>query len=202
MIMLNLNLTLFLSLIYASGIAILYFSKARMNNIENRIYKFLIVINLIGLCAQILCNFLCVYQDHIPKYILNTVLAIFTTYFIAWVNTMLDYVFAITFPKQRKIIWTNIKFTVAECLIVMFLPFKLYSDPVNQVYYTYGLPVNLAFVLSGIIILLMFLLIVIRIKHVNKKKILPIILFIGFGIIAAIIQKNNPQILIIAPAES
>jgi signal transduction histidine kinase len=84
----------------------------------------------------------------------------------------------------------------------MFLPFKLYSDPVNQVYYTYGLPVDIAFILSGIIIFIMFFLIMIRIKHVDKKKILPIFLFIIFGVIAAVIQSNNPQILIIAPAET
>lgn len=202
MITSNLTLALILSLLYAVGLAVLYFSKARMDNIENRIYKFLIVINLVGLCIQILCNYLCIHQDSIPSFITNTVLAIFTTYFTAWVNTMLDYVFAIAFPKNRKIIWINIVLTVIECLLVMFLPFKLYSDKINNIYYTYGMAVNLSFILSGIIIGLMIILMLFRIKYIKIKKILPIVLFIIFGIIAATIQHYNPHVLIIAPAET
>ena len=45
------------SLVFISLVAIMYFSKPHIKTVENRIYKDLIICNIIGLVLEILCYF-------------------------------------------------------------------------------------------------------------------------------------------------
>ncbi len=202
MIVSKLSFLLYFSLIYIVGLVILYLSKTRMNNLENRVYKWLLGLNLLGIILQIFCDLVSKYYDKIPHIISSIVLSLFLAYFIAWVNTMLDYLLAIAYPNKRKIIWTNIVLTVIEGIIVLFLPYKLYANDIAGVYYTYGLAIDVTFALSGIIMAIMFIILIINVKTIKKTKLIPILLFLTFGILAAIIQKNNPELIIIAPVET
>lgn len=198
----NLSYLLYFSLLYICGLSILYYSKMRINNIENRIYKWLLGLNLAGIILQICCDFVSAYYEIVPIIISELTLRLYLAYFIAWINTMLDYLLAIIFIKKRKIIWINILFTIIECLIVIILPFNLFRDVKNKIYYTFGTAINMTFTLSGILIVIMLILIIFNIKKIRNGKIIPIFLFMIFGMIAVIIQKYNPSLIIIAPMET
>lgn len=202
MIVSNLTSLLYFSLLYIVGLSFLYFSKARMKNLENRIYKFLLVLNVFGIILQIGCDYVSVYYDILPIVFSSWILKLYLAYFVAWLNTILDYVLSLVFFGKRKVIWFNIVLTVVESIIVMILPFNLFIDSHRQVYYSYGVAINATFVISGILMVLMFLLIITNIRKISKKKVAPIFLLMFFGIIAAIIQKNNPSAIIIAPMET
>lgn len=202
MITSNLTFLLLFSLLYAIGLSVIYFSKTRINNMENRIYKFLIIINIIGLILQLACDFVSMHYNQIPNIISILILKIFLVYFIAWINTMLDYTISIVFLKRKKIIWINIFLTIVESLIAIILPLELFRNVTDKIYYTYGSSVQYAFNISGILMIVMFIIIILNIKKLKKKKIVPILLFMFFGIMAAVIQKNNPAIIIIVPAET
>ncbi len=202
MITSNLTFLLLFSLLYAIGLSVIYFSKTRINNMENRIYKFLIIINIIGLILQLACDFVSMHYNQIPNIISILILKIFLVYFIAWINTMLDYTISIVFLKRKKIIWINIFLTIVESLIAIILPLELFRNVTDKIYYTYGSSVQYAFNISGILMIVMFIIIILNIKKLKKKKIVPILLFMFFGIMAAVIQKNNPVIIIIVPAET
>ena len=198
----NLTFLLYFSLLYICGISFVYFSKIRINNIENRIYKFLLTLNILGIVLQIGCDYVSKNYDTIPIIFSNIILKLYLAYFIAWINTIFDYLLALIVPNNRKIVWVNIIFTVIEVIIVILLPFGLFRDVSNKVYYTYGIAINMTFIISAILLILMFILLVLNIKKLNKKKIAPIFMFMFFGIIATIIQQNEPSIIIIAPMET
>lgn len=202
MIVSNLTFLLYFSLLYIVGLSFLYFSKARMKNIENRIYKFLLVLNILGIILQIGCDYVSVYYDVLPTILSSWILKMYLAYFVAWLNTILDYVLSLAFPGKRKIIWLNIVLTVIQSIIVMILPFDLFRDNIRQIYYTYGTAINVTFMISGILMVVMFLLIITNIKKISKKKVAPIFLLMFFGIVAASIQQNNPSAIIIAPMET
>lgn len=202
MIVSNLTFLLYFSLLYIVGLSFLYFSKARMKNIENRIYKFLLVLNILGIILQIGCDYVSVYYDVLPTILSSWILKMYLAYFVAWLNTILDYVLSLAFPGKRKIIWFNIVLTVIQSIIVMILPFDLFRDNIRQIYYTYGTAINVTFMISGILMVVMFLLIITNIKKISKKKVAPIFLLMFFGIVAASIQQNNPSAIIIAPMET
>jgi len=142
------------------------------------------------------------HYNQIPNIISILILKIFLVYFIAWINTMLDYTISIVFLKRKKIIWINIFLTIVESLIAIILPLELFRNVTDKIYYTYGSSVQYAFNISGILMIVMFIIIILNIKKLKKKKIVPILLFMFFGIMAAVIQKNNPAIIIIVPAET
>lgn len=202
MIISRLTLLLYFCLLYIICLSIIYFSKDRINNIENRIYKWLLCTNILGIVLQLLCDYVSAYNSIIPSIISSIIFKSFLVYFILFINIILLYLLAISYNDNKNILNANILLTIIEFIIVLFLPYKLFADPVNHIFYTYGAAINYVFVLSAIIMIAMGVIITFNAKKINKKKILPILLLIFFGTISAFIQKNSPDIIIIAPMES
>ena len=198
----KLTFLLVFSLIYIIGLLTIYFSKKRLGNRENTIYKWLIISNLIGIMLQLGCDFVSAYYNEIPTIVSIPILKLFIVYFVVWINTMLDYLLAIIYPDKKSIVKVNIVLTVIESLLVLAMPFELHLDHINSIYYSFGTAVDFTFTLSGILMVVMSALVIINIKKLEKQKIIPIVLFIIFGLVAAYIQKNNPSFIIIAPAET
>lgn len=198
----NLSLVLYFSILYIIGLSIIYFSKQRMDNIENRIYSWLLALNILGLVLQLLCEFVSVHYDIMPIFMSNFIYKLFVIYFIAWVNTMLDYLLAVAFKNGRKLVWLNIAITIITCITTLFLPFELYRDTTQNVYYTFGPAISASFIISAILMTLMFIIMLIKYKEVRKKKIMPILIFLALGTVAAFIQHFNPSLVIITAVES
>lgn len=198
----KLTFLLVFSLIYVIGLLTIYFSKKRLGNRENTIYKWLIISNLIGIMLQLGCDFVSAYYNEIPTIVTIPILKLFIVYFVVWINTMLDYLLAIIYPDKKSIVKVNIVLTVIESLLVLVMPFELHLDYINSIYYSFGTAVDFTFTLSGILMVVMSALVIINIKKLEKQKIIPIVLFIIFGLVADYIQKNNPSFIIIPPAET
>lgn len=198
----KLTFLLVFSLIYVIGLLTIYFSKKRLGNRENTIYKWLIISNLIGIMLQLGCDFVSAYYNEIPTIVTMPILKLFIVYFVVWINTMLDYLLAIIYPDKKSIVKVNIVLTVIESLLVLVMPFELHLDYINNIYYSFGTAVDFTFTLSGILMVVMSALVIINIKKLEKQKIIPIVLFIIFGLVADYIQKNNPSFIIIPPAET
>ena len=50
------------SLIYSIMVAILYFNKKRINNVENKIYKLMVCMNIYGLLNELACCYFTFYE--------------------------------------------------------------------------------------------------------------------------------------------
>ena len=197
------TLLIIFSIIYVLGLYFLYFSKDRICNKENKIYKVMLITNIIGLVLQLLCDYISYHYGNIPKFICDIIFKSYLVYFVVWINLMFLYLIEISFDKYKnKIFKVNTIAIVAEILIIIISPYELYRDSVNRIYYTYGSAINICFNISKIICIIMFLILIIKFKKISKKKAIPIYMLIVFGVISAIIQNIHPDIIIIASMES
>lgn len=197
------TLLLIFSIIYVSGISFLYFSKVRMNNTENKIYKILLITNIIGLILQLGCDVVSFKYDTIPNFISHIFYKLYLVYFLVFVNLMLMYLISIALKEKKEMAFKLTVFSmIVESLILCVSPYKMYRDVANRIFYTYGIAINLAFLLSMFVCAIMILLLMKNIKEIQKKKSLPIYLLIVSGLISALIQNEYPDIIIITCMES
>lgn len=196
----NMTMLLLFCVIYMICLSVIYFSKQRINNQENKIYKKLIVLNIVGLIIQLMCDYVSYRYDYINEFFSNLVLRIYLVYFVLWINQFMLYLIVIT-KEKIKIGWFWF-FMLVESVVVFLLPFQLYTDNINGIYYTIGPAIIFTFMLSTIIILIMIFLVVKYRNKSDKKKLIPILLFVIFGLFAAMLQMSHPELVITTVTES
>ena len=119
---------------YMLSLAFIYFRKKRINNEENKVYTWLICLNIFGLFIQLGCEFVSTNLSNVPIIISGFFFRSIIVYFFAFINTLLDYIIAICY-KSRKIIRINILLTIIECLISLFLPYNFNNDSILNLSY-------------------------------------------------------------------
>lgn len=202
MLLSNLTMLVIFSILYVFGVTFLYFSKERIKNEENKVYKVMLIVNIIGLILQLLCDYVSYKYDVLPVTLSNIVLRAYLVYFIVWLNLLFIYLIIIAFTKKDKLLKIVYGTTIVEIIVCLFLPYTLYRDVVHRIYYTVGMGINFVFLLSGIICTIMFFILLIKRKEITIKKTVPIYVFIVCGVISAIVQKFNPELVIITTMES
>lgn len=190
------------SAIYLIVLIIIYFSKKRINSIENKIFSSLIITNLIGVILDLISTSTALYMK--DAIWLNIVSKFYLVYLITWLLIFTLYVYYISTTtkknkKENKMYYKLKKYIIIIDFIistlVLILPLHNYSE--NGIVYTYGMSANLTYLVAGICILLWIICLLINIKNVINKKFIPLFAFIIFGSIAALIQAINPQILLV-----
>ena len=203
MVISNLTWVIIFSFMYIVALSFLYFSKTRLDNGENKIYKYILITNLVGLVLQFLCDFVSYKYDVIPTIISDFVLRLYLVYFIIFISLLIFYLIEISF-KHKKI--ANIITLIVDILItivVFMLPYNLHRDVVQKIYYTYGPAVQVIFFLSAILSLVIFIILIAKRKSVGlNKKVLPIWLYLLFGLGVMVIQMKYPELVITTTMES
>ena len=151
MVISNLTWLIIFSFMYVIALSFLYFSKTRLDNGENKIYKYILITNLVGLVLQFLCDYVSYKYDVISPVISDFILRIYLVYFIIFISLLIFYLIEISF-KHKKI--ANIITLIVDILIsivVFLLPYNLHRDVEQKIYYTYGPAVQIIFYLSGIL---------------------------------------------------
>ena len=203
MVISNLTWVIIFSFMYIVALSFLYFSKTRLDNGENKIYKYILITNLVGLVLQFLCDFVSYKYDVIPTIISDFVLRLYLVYFIIFISLLIFYLIEISF-KHKKI--ANIITLIGDALItivVFMLPYNLHRDVVQKIYYTYGPAVQVIFFLSAILSLVIFAILIAKRKSIGlNKKVLPIWLYLLFGLGVMVIQMKYPELVITTTMES
>lgn len=203
MVISNLTWVIIFSFMYIVALSFLYFSKTRLDNGENKIYKYILITNLVGLVLQFLCDFVSYKYDVIPTIISDFVLRLYLVYFIIFISLLIFYLIEISF-KHKKI--ANIITLIGDTLItivVFMLPYNLHRDVVQKIYYTYGPAVQVVFFLSAILSLVIFAILIAKRKSIGlNKKVLPIWLYLLFGLGVMVIQMKYPELVITTTMES
>ena len=203
MVISNLTWLIIFSFVYIVALSFLYFSKTRLDNGENKIYKYILITNLVGLFLQFLCDFVSYKYDVIPTIISDFILRLYLVYFIIFISLLIFYLIEISF-KHKKI--ANIITLIVDILItivVFLLPYNLHRDVDLRIYYTYGPAVQIIFSLSGILSLIIFTILIVKRKNVGlSKKVLPIWLYLLFGLGVMAIQMKHPELVITTAMES
>ena len=199
----NLTWLIIFSFIYIIVLSFLYFSKERINNGENKIYKYLLITNLIGLVLQFLCDFVSYKYDVVPHIISDFILRMYLVYFIIFISLLIIYLIEISF-KYKKIATTiTLIMDLIMSILIFILPYSLYRDVNQKIYYTYGTAVQIVFCLSSTLSVIIFIILILKRKN-NKlnKKVIPIWTYLVLGMISMFIQMKHPELVITAAMES
>ncbi|MDD2378151.1 MAG: ATP-binding protein [Bacilli bacterium] len=195
-----------LSLLYITLVAVVYFSKERLNNIENKIYNVLIITNVIGLLLELGCCFTVYNMDLYP--VLNVIITrLFLVYMFSWQTIFTIYIVAISFKEQIEKRKEKLKkylmlllFLFIGCLVVInVLPLYYYND----VYvYSYGPSTMFLYYIVTFYTFVGIVCVIINRKKIAMKKYAPVYAFIFLVIIAMIVRIINPGILLLTATQS
>ncbi len=198
------------SLFYSILLTIMYFSKKRLNRVENKIYGSLIICNLIGVILAVSCYYTINNMASLPflNYIVSKSLLI---YYLAWITIFTIYVFVISYQKKarneeeknkniKKISKLFIILFFLIAILVCILP--LYFHNTNGIIYSYGPSANLLYVVIPLYIVSFFLYMVKNLKYLRSKEYIPLFVFILIGTVVTIIQKLNPGLLLMTAMET
>ena len=203
MVITKITFTVIVCLINMIGISIIYFSKDRIKNEENKIYKILLIANIIGLVLHLFADYVSYNYNLISNVISTIILKSYLIYYFSFAVLLLAYLFVIAKFKMKKLFINILKVIMLLVSILIFiLPQHLYIDVSNMIFYTDGLDVQTVYLLSGVLIIIIMLILVFRIKQMTKKKTIPLFIFMIGGIISIYIQKSMPEIVLIDCIES
>lgn len=194
------------SLLYIIVLAIVYFKKVKLDSIENRIFKRIIISNIFGLILHLIlfCLMLYVGTENISTIVVSK---LYLVYLITYMSLFTFYVFAIS-AKEKVYIVQNFKKIIAIVVLIIamtsififYLPIE-FHDEIGKMY-SYGLAVQFVYVFGFLMIMLNVLFLLKNINQVLSKQYYPLFLYFLLGLITTIIQYKYPYIQLITAKDT
>ena len=178
---------------------IVYFSKPRVHNEENSIYKRLLVVNFITLLLEFVNNYLTYNYVHILSDIVIRVYLCLLTFFVALMTSYM----AIVISDNEKMFKRKMLIYIITFLVSVFFIFLL---PVNLKIgkygaYADGTGVITVFLASCLYQIMWFYNLVSNRKQYKNKKYIPFYIYLTIGQFVFFYQSSNPGLLLITPIE-
>ena len=198
------------SLIFILLVSVVYFLKPRIKTIENGIYKWLVIVNVIGLILELFCYYAVDMVD--VNYLLSIgILKMYIVYIFVWSMIFNCYVYIVSYKKYTTDdgstkMYFNIlkKVTIVASTIVsvvlLLLPIQIYND--GKLTYTYGPITNVLIVACFIIVSTWIIKCIINFKNLKQKRYIPVIACIIVLTIVLMIQSRDRSILIATTGHS
>ena len=190
-----------ISLVYSFFLNLLFFSKNHVKNYETKIYKYLIVINFIGLLCELESG---IFIEFGPDFeiVIKILLKLFLIYLSTYATLLCQYVYELIMNSQKsykKFIYILIFF---NAIILFLLPIDYYSN--NGIIYSYGLGANFSYIYGSICGFVAIILMIISLKKstAELKKFVPLLIFIIGAVAAMIIQNLNPALTLMSSIET
>lgn len=198
---------IFTSVFYSILLTIFYFGKKRVQLLESKIYSYLIISNLLGIILESL-SVIFVTNNATYPFLAELINKVYLIYLIIWITLFTVYVFIVSqnntlegnYLLNKRIVNIIKLVTGVLCFFICLAPLHLVSN--SDGVYSYGIGVNLIYLYSGICILIMLYLLIRYIKSIDKRKFIPLIVFLTMGIAVINIQGNNPYILLLTSLET
>ncbi len=193
-----------LSLVYLLLLMMVYFSKEKIMNIENKIYSVIIITSLVGLLLDFISTYIALVNVKYPY--LNFICKLYLIYLLTWIFLFVIYTFIISFKndKNREKLKIIFKKSILPFIVVLYIgsiilvfKFPLYNYSKFGKVYTYGPSAELLYTISAISFVLMIICVIWKFKEVKTHKYLPIFVYIFFSIIGATIQFFYPEVLLV-----
>ena len=186
------------SLFYILLLTIVYFSKKRLQNTDNKIFSLLIGVNFVGVISDILSTALAVYDFN--NVFLNPISKLYLVYMVSWLILFTIYIVSIANPnlklesRQRWLVITMVLYTLIV-MILFILPLYNYSS--EGKIFTYGPAVMMTYFVAGVCSIIWIISLILNRRDLKNKKYLPLLAFAISGLTAGVIQFSSPEILII-----
>lgn len=176
---------------------IIYFSKRRIKNVENKLYQFLVISNLFALLFEYACTFMSI--NYIP-FFSDLVLKIYLLLLLVWIGIFSIYMIYITKKDHAisKFFWITalVIFTIPILILPITFSKGVYGPIIS------GASVNLVYLASFIFISIWVIIVIFNKSFNFNKKIIPLMIYIILGIITSIGQNYVPGVLLITPSET
>ena len=195
-----------LSGVYSVLLGIVFFSKKRVDTTESRIYKYLVIFNIINVLSVLICWFTIINRETIPfineffsklALVINLLWVLLFTLYVILISNENTKKFKKKFDLSKKVL---LFFFIALSIAIIVLPLEYFSE--NRTAYSFGQSANIVFATTAICIIFWIVLCIGNYKKIMNKKYFPVYLFIVLSIISIIIQKINPAILVTTALES
>lgn len=198
------------SFFYSVLLTIMFFSKKRIQTLENKIYSYLIISNLVGVVLGVSCYTSILHRDAFP--ILNDFISkALLIYYLTWISFFTAYTFVISYSKKESDKESKEKYFknifniltviyVVIAILVFILPLNYFSK--GTIAYSFGPSANLLYILIPVYICICLIEMFKNFKEIKNKKYLPLFAFIIIGTVVMIIQKLNPGLLLMTFMET
>lgn len=194
------------SFFYSLLLIIVYFRKKRLDTLENRIYRWTIIVNFIGIILAITSYITIIYYNQIP--ITNMIISkALIVYYLTYIWLLTFYIYVISKKVNYDNVHTDFKkvinfgFIVYIILALTIIILPLYFKNDTSVY-SYGPSANVTYFVSAIAIIYWLFILFKNFKEIKTKKYAPIIAFIGIGGLVMVIQKMFPGVLLMTSMET
>ena len=186
------------SLLLLVLLLIVYFVKKHVQSDETKLYSYLLIISL----ANIIFNIIGIYVGYTNGeteflYFLNH---LDLPMYILWSSTIFVYLLYVALNVKNIRLYKKIKKIIfilnsIFIFITLLLPFQVVIT--DEAGYAAGLCVNFVYTLCAIYILLSLITAITLVHKKIIKQTIPIFAFLFLGMLAAIIQKNIPSLIVV-----
>ena len=192
------------SLVVSLIMAFTYFARKKVNTSETKVYSYLIIISILGSIISIPLYFLI--KDY-QSFNLFTFLIprLYLLYIMVFVFTIVCYFRVIASKINEKYFFGDVEmffsiYLFINLIIVLILPMDYHNS--NGEVYVNGIAVYYTYILCALECIYMLLVLVRNITMIKSKKIIPVLILIVIGIIAALMQFFSPGVRVITYALS
>lgn len=200
------------SLFYIVLLNVTFFSKKRLQSLENKLFSYMIVTNLLGIILDIISTYLAIINANYSLLIIFC--KSYLVYLLIWITLMTAYIYVIsvngfkrkskekTKKKEKNSKFFKFLIILATISVLLVIVLPLYSNRSNGRIYTYGPSAVISYMISGICIFVWLICMFKNFKNLKSKKYLPMFAYMTIGLIATAIQAIYPEILIITSMET
>ncbi len=189
-------------LIFSVVLNAIYFRKKHIKTGETKIFSILLIVNLISLISEFVCSYIGYNfpEDTLLSHVVTKLFLICLMTFLLYM-TLYIYVICYTTNKNSKKEYYN-KLKLLSYIIWGICSVVCLVLPITtHVGYATGLSVNWVYTCSTLVLLEWMIPFIKNFKTINKKKTVPIILFVLFMVVMSSIQRMYPEITITTVAE-
>ena len=199
------------SFIYELLLSIIYFSKSRLNNMENNIYKVLLGSCLIGIVLEFLCMVFAGQMTEVGDKLQESfhvvlIARFYLLYLLIWISLFMGYIYSISYDenkkfykyvKKRKRLFTSLCICafMTFVVIISMAPMYFYNDGISA--YTWGPSIDSLVALFAIGVIFGFLNVIFGFKKSKFKRYAPVFIFFAAVLLIVIIKSIDPEIQLV-----
>ena len=179
-----------------------FLSKERVNNIETKIYKYLLLLTIFGLSMDITTCLLYKYGYDINGLMYSIASKFVFVYFVLWLLLFSYYIKCISLPnsenyksKMMNTFYTFALFLIFTVPFILILPINF--DVLDNVIIPKGFPVLLTYIICFILILYSITIAIKYRKNIQGKKLRPLYIFVLLMLINFLVQSLFPSAFLI-----
>ena len=190
------------SLVVSLIMAFTYFARKKVNTSETKVYSYLIIISILGSIISIPLYFLI--KDYLTFNLFTFLIPrLYLLYIMVFVFTIVCYFRVIAAKINEKYFFGDVEmffsiYLFINLIIILILPMEYHNS--NGEVYVNGIAVYYTYILCALECIYMLLVLVRNITMIKSKKIIPVLILIVIGIIAALMQFFSPGVRVITYA--